>query len=520
MEKRSVAWFWPTFFIVLVALFSYANQLLFRYQVPPGGDAINHNLIVQQILDGQWRSAVHYHLIWHLIVAGISVLTGVRSITVMAWLGPMLLLSGGVTLFFFNKKYFGLAAGLVALLLFGFFSRQPLQTLYDGGFPDVLAGATVLPLALMALERISSGSRKVWATLGFILMLVLLLFSHHLTTLFALPLIAIYGIVQLLLSLERQGKSWLKIIAWPVLLVAGLLVAASLFLRYGATSSSSLASMFVSINLHWPFLHFIGAVADPNQISDITAYPNAIGEALVYLGLAGIPVAIGYFIKDNNSQRGRVSLLLLIWLLLLAVGSRNPHLGFPSRLMRDLAIPLTLLGGVFLQAIVDFFRARTLPTFLLVIIIILSFGTGWPTFLSRVHDAFMPNPLIYHLPPDGQMADWINSNLSAGSKIAMFPGDIYLPLFTSGVTVFGPLSEEVKQKITDPSQVASVIPPAQYIYFQYRLDLPSSGENNQSNLNSYQDSPDMKLVAQFSSPQEQVCLFKVVKTAKKSLIAP
>src|SRR5579871_3042192 len=93
--KQPKRHWWLGWLIALLALFSYANQIIYRYVVPPGGDAINHNAVVATILNGNWHTALTYHIVWHLIVAGIALVTHARPITVMAWLGPALLVSGG-----------------------------------------------------------------------------------------------------------------------------------------------------------------------------------------------------------------------------------------------------------------------------------------------------------------------------------------------------------------------------------------------------------------------------------------
>lgn len=498
----------------LLALFSYLNQLIYRYQVPPGGDAINHNAIVTQILTGRWAEALHYHFLWHLLIAGVSLLTHARPITVMAWLGPLLLVSGGVTLFYFNKKYFGWVAGITALILFGFFSRQPLQTLYDGGFPDVLAGATVLPLVLMAVEYLSGSAKKAWPLALLVVSLLGLLYTHHLTFLLTLGLLAIYAIIRLLLSLSAQGRPWWQILPIGIGVYFVFVLAAGLFLHFSQTSAAGLANLFAQVNWHWPFVHLIGQVADPNQIFDITAYPNALGEALVYLGLGGVAVAIGYFLRKSDSPRGRVSLLLLVWFIVLAIGSRNPHLGFPSRLMRDLAIPLCLLAGLFLQWLADFCRTRGIPKALLVIAIVFSFASGWPTLLARVSEAVTPNPLVYQLAADNQAATTIATTVPANSNIVVFRGGLYLPLFVDNQIIASNISDDQKLKITNPAEVPLVFPAAQYIYFQYRLDQPAGSDNNASNLKSYLASPLMKAVIHESQPEEEVYLFKVLKRAK------
>lgn len=503
--------------IALLILFSYANQLIFRYQVPPGGDAINHNQIVLAILAGHYQDVLNYHSLWHLIVALISKLTTVRSITVMAWLGPSLLVSGSLILFFFNRKYFGIYAGVTSLILLGFFSRQPLQTLYDGGFPNVLAATTVLPLVFMALERCLAGDKR-WSAISlFLVSLIFLLYSHHLTLLYAGAIIGLFLFVQLLLWLGRCRWSW-----WQVALIAlatyGLaLLAVNAFLHIQVGSAHGLASQFLKVNWQWPFLHLVGQLDNPNAILDLSAYPNAIGEALVYLSLGGVVVSVIYFLRGSATPRGRIAVLLLIWLTVLLIGSQTPAVGFPVRLARDAAIPMALLGGAFIQGIADFYRARQLPRFLLWLTIIFSFSLGWQTLFGRTRDLFTPNPLVAHLAADSAMAKEITAHIPDRSTIVMFSGDIYLPLFVAKPMVISQLSEANKQKITDPGQVPLVVPTAQYVYFSYRLDQPTNWDNNRANLDSYRKAANMTLVLEAKQKEEEVYLFRVNPTVAQPL---
>ena len=505
---------WPLILaLVLLFLFSYANQLTFRYLVPPGGDAVNHNKLVLQILAGDYQAVLNYHFIWHFLVAGISQLTGTLTIVVMAWLAPLLLVSGGLMLYVFNRRFFGAVAGLTSLILIGFLSFQPMQTLYDGGFPNVLAAATVLPLVFIALEQALSGKRKWLSVPLFLVSLLVLLYSHHLTTLYALVIIAIYLIIQLLIYLNRRRFPWPLVLLVVPVLYGLFLLGVKLFLRLGGTSSEALAAQVVALNSRFPFLHFTGRLDNPNALLDIQSYPLAIGEAVVWLSVSGAVVALIYFIKDAVSQKGRISLLLLIWAAVLLWGSQTPGLGFPVRLARDLAIPLALLGGLFLQGVWDFSQARRLPKIFPWLIIILSLSLGWLVFSERWQLSRSPNSLVYHLPADTQMVDYINQNLPPQSFIAVFQDDVYLPLFVRDQRVSAEISDGVKMEITNPKKIAEFLPGADYIYFEYRPDRPDSWNNNRANLNSYLASDQVSLVTKVITDEKEVYLFKVVKPA-------
>lgn len=503
---------WQLFLIFsLVAIFTYANQLLYRYQVPPGGDAIGHNQIVTEILAGQYSGPLSYHFVWHFIVAAVSKVTNVLSITVMAWLGPALWVSGVVALYYFNRRYFGPIAGVTVLLLMGFFSRQPLQTLYDGGFPNVLASMTVLPLVFMVLESVWTTKRKILMTLVFVASLVLLFFSHHLTALYALAILAIYLSILLLLWLHRRGWHWLSVLLLAPAIYVGLAALAQLFFRFNITSSKVLVSLFLKVDWQWPFFHLTGQLDNPNALLDITSYPNTIGESVVWLSFGGAIVALLYFVKGSGSPKGRGALLLLVWATLLLAGSQAAALGFPVRLTRELAVPLALLGGVFFQAVWDFSRARRIPTFLPLLVTLLGLSLGYQTLIDRTKAALAPDPLVYHQRVDSEMTSYINQYLPKGSTIAVFQDNIYLPLFVRDRTVLSQISEPNKLKITDPSKIATVLPEVNYVYFEYRPNQPMTWKNNRANLKSYLNSKSVSLVQKKAQPEKEIYLFLVNK---------
>lgn len=495
-----------------LGLFSYGNQLLYRYLVPPGGDAINHVAIVDRILSGQYAQVLHYHLAWHAIVALITRISGVESITVMAWLGPMLLVVGGITLFYFNKRYFGVVAGLVSLVLISFLSRQPLQTFSDGGFPNVLAVMIVLPLAMIALERISTVTNKPGATLIFILAMAGLFLSHHLTTLVAIPVMAAYVVVQVMLALDRTRLSKAVILLIPIAFYLLFAIGAFIVLPLlGETTIGDLARNFVAVDGSWPFIHLIGQLANPNAIIDLPSYPNAIGEAVVYLGTIGVLVAAYYFVKESNSPRGRISLLLLIWLTFLLFGSQTPALGFPVRLMRDLAVPLALLGGVLAQAVYNVITARKIPTIFAVVIILLGLTNGYLTLVDRVKAIGAPNPLVYHRAEDQKMSLWITQNLPPNRIIGVMADDPYLPIFIDNQNVWV-MPEEVKLRVTDPGNLSEVAPEADYIYIRYWKYRPITWDNVKSLPLGYEKSRHTQLVHREAGDDLTVYLFKVNKT--------
>ena len=162
-DLKATTWF----VFVLIAIFSLGNQIIYRYLIPAGQDPFNHDRYVQLILDGKLGDAANYHILWHTIVAFFTLITGLNSLTVMAWLGPTLLIFTALSVYIFTRRFFGPVAGLASAVAIGFFSRQPIQTLYDGGFPDVLTTGVIIPILFMTVLNLTETPRsgKVWRLL-------------------------------------------------------------------------------------------------------------------------------------------------------------------------------------------------------------------------------------------------------------------------------------------------------------------------------------------------------------------
>lgn len=518
MGRKVLKWAILVGVLGLIAFFAYRNQLIFRYAVPPGGDAANHNRIVELILDGKIREAIHYHIVWHLIVAGISRVTGTVPVTVMAWAGPGILVAGSAVLFLFNRRYFGFIAGLVSAIVLGLMSFQPLQTLNDGGFPNVLATTIVLPLTLMALVFLLSGRKKALAIPLFIAMLVVLFFSHNFTPLYGLATMAIFTVVAIPIWLRRSGYNYL--IVFGALIGAallGLLIAKVVF-GTESFSATGLASQFARVDFSWPFFHLTGKLDNPNAMLDVTSYIDALGPALFYLGLPGILLAAGYVVFGRWSSKAQASLLLLIWVTLVFGLSQTPTVGFPVRLTRDLAVPLALLSGLAVGAVADLGLRRRIPYVFVIIFVGECLLFGWPTLVTRYTDAGRHNTLVSHLAVDSRMATKINERIPKGSTIFIPWDDIYLPMFIDGYRPLIDVSDTAKLKITDPAEVPVVFPGVDYIYFEYRLDRPINWNNNRANLDSYLNSSVMTLMFKDSQPEKEVYFFRVVRP-KSALVA-
>jgi hypothetical protein len=510
MHREKAGSFWPLLsLVILLFLFSYGNQLIYRYVVPAGGDALGHNTIVSAILNGNIAQIFQYHTAWHVTVALTSLLTHIRPITLMAWFAPGLLVTMGLALYYFNARFYGRIAGLASLVIIGFFSLQPLQTLSDGGFPNVLAAGTVLPLVFIIFEWLfrEERSQAIWGIFG--ISLVALFFSHHITTIYALPILIIAALIFLLQRAASQGKS----IGWIILGLAFAipigLILAGWFLNTSNTSVAALARAFVTMDWAWPFIQFTGKLDNPNAMWELGQYPNAIGELVVYLGVLGALCAFVYWFIPSQTSQWRASIILILWTGLLLWASQTPAVGFPVRLARDLAVPLALLGGIFVQFVHSFITKREIPVFFWILFLVACGFLGWLSFKERYQRILAHNPLIYHLSVDSEAADYITENLPLDAKIDVFQDDIFLDAFTPLHIIEKFDGDEVIKTLTEPQNHPKRLRGVDYLYVELRHDRDESWINNQGIVEKYKKVPYATLVATFKQPEKEVFLFKL-----------
>lgn len=507
---------WTGWVVVFAAIFyfSYLNLITYHYLVPAGGDALNHVDLVERIMAGNHRLIFTSYSLWHLLVIATVKLTHWRPITAMARLAPALIGLGALSLFSFNRRFFGWTAGLTTAIIFGFMTLQPLQTLRDGGFPNFLAATTVLPLTLTVVIQIfETGGwvkRLLWSGAG-LAMIGLLMLAHNITAIYGLLIICLFLVWELLRAIERRPVGKLLVLIIIPLAYLGLVELIHLFLTQTSLGSGrDIAQMFVKTDNSFPFIHLTGNLATPDALIDITAYPAYIGLAPVYLGSLGILTALGVLLANVTSAQKRAAAVLLFWVTIVAVASQQVGLGFPVRLTRDLAVPLVLLAGLFIGSVVSYISQRRLPKLLAVIVIGLSLGFGLPDAQQRWAMATSPDPLVYHTAADQRMADWIDGNLPVGARVGVFSGDIYLPEFVSHQEVRINLPEEMRLHLTNPANILTVYPDAQYLYIQYRPDRPESWDNIRTIMIGYDKSPYVQLVHKETDQQAEVYLYRVV----------
>jgi hypothetical protein len=266
----------------------------------------------------------------------------------------------------------------------------------------------------------------------------------------------------------------------------------------------------VTISFSFPFVQFHGQLDNPNAIWPLAAYPGGIGEALVYLGIGGFVIVAYRWLRYPEHPSWHIMTLLLFWTLFLFIGSRLTSLSFPVRLARDLAVPLALLSGIFVQSVINFITARRLPWpwLWISLFLIACAAQTWQAIPDRLHRAFSPNPLISHLLVDTYAADYITKHLPLTATIYVFQDDIYLKDFTPLHRILKVDEPQKVARLLDATKGVEAIGTDEYLYVEERHDRPGNAHNNSEIAGSYIDSTAFRLVATFEQPEKKVYLFQ------------
>ena len=85
-----------------------------------------------------------------------------------------------------------------------------------------------------------------------------------------------------------------------------------------------------------------------------------VTQPVAWLGLLGALLVVGDLVAtgEESKLRAPANLTILLWALLLFLGSRTPLIGFPQRFGRDVGIPLAILAAL---AFVAILRSLKLP---------------------------------------------------------------------------------------------------------------------------------------------------------------
>jgi len=419
-----------SYFVIVVLLFlailfiNYFDVLKFKYYVPPGNDPVTHVSVAKEILEEGKAPAPGYPPGFHYIVAGLSKISGAGPIKTMVYFYPFLMFLSALAVYLFARQFFGPAVAILSLILFGFLSPQPRQTLWDGGFPNVITADFIMILGfLFFLRAYKYEKRRDVVLAGIILGLVP--FFHHLSSylmtfllICLAPSLLLFGFVA-----KQNVKKKLQIVL-TILVLAILIGAYPAYIYFGKGYLEQIANLFIA---HAASLKgFIWRSTSLNSEAppfDISWYSLVISPYLWFLGLLSIPFLLKGFLKDKKAQY----LFMFVWAFAGLIISRPYSFSpLPGRFTRELAIPFSLCSAIFVVDSLRYFN-NFWPRLILGILIgvfIIKGLLGLPGWVGKY------NHMVFIRDLDKEALDWVKENTPKNATFAIAPFNNWFGLLT------------------------------------------------------------------------------------------
>jgi len=546
IKSNSKTLYWVLFSLILLVLIfiQYYGVVHFHYPDTPGDDTVNHWGMIQDIKNNSKgffeviRSG-GYPPLYHFTILKISSLLHLPEMTVMLWSYPAIIVFASLAAFFlayavFKNKY----VALLALLLYGFTTRTPMQLLHDGGYPNLIAAHILLPSAIAFLilawkSKVEGGRWKVEGTpapvitnasrvssrassrvegplyykkiilyvLGGIF-IVLTMLTHHIST-FEMLGIAITATPILIIATWTKNKwQWWKGILW--LAVYGLLLAVLGFLYFKSSVFApfrGLASIMIVITDKFPFIKSLikpeAAALVPWQM-----LPGRIGRLVVPLALIFIPL-FSLFKPLRERKIFYPTILVSAWSLMLLILSQSTLFTNPERLARDSALPLSILAAGSIYYIGQYFKSKKI---LLAGFIVVCILLAYSPLHDRFYNAFHYEPMVRITQADLQAIN-ILTNERPGPIITnswVFYYEKYLPNWK---ITYGPAIDPTSFQLPDLKNSVTILSNYKYIYI-IDNQLGWAPGVQFGIAKNFLASKNFRLLGEFNSPINHVYLFE------------
>jgi hypothetical protein len=304
--------------------------------------------------EGRIDSYLIYPPGFHTMTAVISRLSGLEPLEIFPVLAPALTLLPALACYALASRLWGPVYGTIAAFFSGVLLVGPYESFAEARYPNILSADFLIVMAVAALIRFygSPGARSglLFAILGSSVVLYHQVGSFYLAVLLAL--VAASFLPYLLLTGRRKEASslflWLSLLGLISVLYAwdtydlGRLVAG---LAGGSDTGAGGAAVAIAIGSQdtLGLEHLLSTTSQP----------------VAWLGLLGaLLVVMEVLRRQVDAPQAMAYITLVLWAVLLFVGSRTSLSGFPQRFERDLGIPLAVLAAFAFVAILRPARLR------------------------------------------------------------------------------------------------------------------------------------------------------------------
>jgi hypothetical protein len=333
--------------LLLVLLRSYPGPLRYDWPFPRGVDKYEHAVMVSMMLsEGSTETFMLYPPGFHILAAGTSGLSGLEPLKLFAVLAPALLLLPVLACYALARRLWGWEVGVGAALFSGLITGGAYEHISHARYPNLI-GVFLLVLAVAALVRLyASSSVRDQLTLAILGSSVV--FYHMVASLYEATLLAVVGLLFLPYLLLRDRKRGLALLSSLVLL--GLL--SSLY-AWDTYDLPRLVGGLVGASETGRGGEAVAMAIGTKPTGDFARLLATTSQPALWFGLLGALLVVRELVRRSRTgvPRRLAYLTMLLWAVLLFVGSRTTLSSFPDRFERDLSLPLAILGALAFVAV-------------------------------------------------------------------------------------------------------------------------------------------------------------------------
>ena len=328
--------------LALTAYRAYSGVIRHDWPFLRGSDQFSHAVMAEQMLThGSYGSYLIYPPGFPALTAVICRFCGLTPLELFPVLAPTLLVLcalGGYTL---ASGLWGWQYGIAAAALNGIVLTGAYAGFAEGRYPDLVAAFFLLVMMIAALTTLYQSPTLRSGALVAVIAASAVLY-HSVATLYAAAILALVAVIALPYLLLQRQRRVARVLLLTLCAAAVLAVcyAALTYNLTGLVTGHSSTSTAVSLTL--------GSQSAPAPRHLLVA----LGPALVWLGLFGagaVAMGVRYLARPTQVL---AAVTVLLWCVVMYVGSRTAADGFPQRFERDLGAPLSVVAAFGLVIVV------------------------------------------------------------------------------------------------------------------------------------------------------------------------
>lgn len=322
--------------LALTAFRAYYGVVRYDWPYVPGGDQFSHAVMAEQLMwHGQYGTYLVYPPGFSALTAVICRISGLPPLALFPVLAPALLVVTALGAYALAARLWGGWYGVAAAALSGLVLIGAYAGFTDGRYPDLVAAYFLVVMTVAALVSLYQSptlrSGVLMAVVGASAMAY-----HSVGTLYVVVLLAAAAIIGLPYLLHAGRRRDAGVLA---LSLAGVAALAACYAAYiydlpkmlaGHSATSTAVSIALGSQPPLSARHLLGELSPP----------------VVWLGLLGLAALAFSLRRRATPARVLTVLTVVVWCVLMYLGSRTAADGFPQRFERDLGAPLAVTGAL------------------------------------------------------------------------------------------------------------------------------------------------------------------------------